>query len=622
MAVFPRKIVLKSTNNVQGRVEQLLTSNPISQGELVYQTQGNDSSLFVRAQSGLLRKFGSETLGTYQTAGYTYSPEIPADPFGVVSVTTPAETLIDDLLVVMLCFKGLNSTMSMPDVVAPGWNIHTTPFVPAPDLAITWSGDSSQYMLATCISKLATQNGSENIDITIKWDDVTFGHLGAGFTCVAVRDTIARLGVAGITGHKSQKGDTPFVGCSALAGGLTYGFAYSDIITDPNIQSDLNQMQLPFNPVDAWSYVAGDHATNITTTSANQSGYCALGSTSSATGFSASRTNPANIPSADKGATHGLMTVFIKPSGPARATLLSIDEIHDVDTTSVPPSIGDVLYWNGLAWVNSAQPPLAGSPAGTIVRVNSTKNTVAGQVTINDMGSSGSLVAVTTDQPAWVIGYSTAESRAADGGRTIGTDPAAGAGVLFEVLTDGVTTYQASPGTGYFNGDPTGAPNIYIATKNPDGTALDCLLSLTGYMHQGFNGFGTSRVIASTTPDGNGEGVLTTIGQTGQFVSVSTDVGCWLTFYTTAAARAADTRTYGQVITPGAGICAEFFLSDTETQVATPGQFYLNNDITATSALYYSCRDSSKVPVAANLEIVVYAEAEVNTIDGGTYGSG
>ena len=43
--------------------------------------------------------------------------------------------------------------------------------------------------------------------------------------------------------------------------------------------------------------------------------------------------------------------------------------------------------------------------------------------------------------------------------------------------------------------------------------------------------------------------------------------------------------------------------------------------IMAAEKIYYAVRDSSKVPITNDVEITVFAEAEVNTIDGGTYGT-
>lgn len=622
MAVFPKKIALKSTNNAQGRLSALLADSPIQSGELVFQTQGDDMNVWGRTQSGKFRKLAPAYMGSPTTPGIVYEPYIEPSTFQQLTINTPIETLIDDLVVIVLTVKSLESGPVQPLISAIGWTVHNDVNGGADYRFSCRSYSGDRRMFTYVLSKAATANGAESVEVLISYDLVTFGHGGAGYEAFLVRDPLARMEVLEVEGYQAARGDTPYIGCATKAGGITYGHAYADLL--PEIEANPISSYWDINEIDAWNYIRGDDATELTPTSPQQNGLTALASTYSSTGFDAARTNPSATPTADTGGRAGIVTIACVPSGAAKSNLNSLAEIGDVDL-STPPDIGDALVWNGNAWIASSQPPTMGSPSGTVVRVNGGTQVTAGSGTATNLGRSGFVAAISTTDPAWITAYSSSAARAADASRAFGVDPQPGAGVLFEALCDGVNPVEASPGTSYFNSEPGDSKAIYISAREPGtSSGISCVVFINAYMHQGFNEFGTSRVDAVSTPDASGEGVFTDIGQSGMFVSAKCDSleDPWLTFYSTEQARINDaSRAYGQMPTGGSGVVADFQLESGVTQIATPTQFYFNADIMAAEKIYYAVRDSSKVPITSDVEITVFAEAEVNTIDGGTYGT-
>ena len=86
------------------------------------------------------------------------------------------------------------------------------------------------------------------------------------------------------------------------------------------------------------------------------------------------------------------------------------------------------------------------------------------------LGRLGHFLAVTTDTPAWVSFYSSAAAREADGSRPITQDPAAGSGVLLDLVTTTASlTIPAPPGGTYFSTDGT-TPLLRAVVRNT-GTA-------------------------------------------------------------------------------------------------------------------------------------------------------
>jgi len=88
------------------------------------------------------------------------------------------------------------------------------------------------------------------------------------------------------------------------------------------------------------------------------------------------------------------------------------------------------------------------------------------------MGRLGHFLAISTDAPAWVSLYSSANAREADGSRPVSRDPAPGSGVLLDlVTTTAALTITAPPGGTYFSTETAAAMPLLRALVRNTGTA-------------------------------------------------------------------------------------------------------------------------------------------------------
>jgi hypothetical protein len=134
-----------------------------------------------------------------------------------------------------------------------------------------------------------------------------------------------------------------------------------------------------------------------------------------------------------------------------------------------------------LAWVTPA------GGAGTSLQ---SRNTVAettasiadaaiGNVTFTGAAKGYILYKIQTTAAAWVRLYTDISSRTADASRAEGVDPAAGAGVVAEVITTGAQTILISPGTLGFNNESSPVTEIYAAVTNKSGGTTAITVTLT-----------------------------------------------------------------------------------------------------------------------------------------------
>ena len=77
---------------------------------------------------------------------------------------------------------------------------------------------------------------------------------------------------------------------------------------------------------------------------------------------------------------------------------------------------------------------------------------------------------IEVDAAAWVTLYTDTVSRTADANRTELEDPAAGAGIIAEVVTTGGVSQKLTPGTVGFNLDGTPSTNVYLKVVNKSGS--------------------------------------------------------------------------------------------------------------------------------------------------------
>jgi len=82
------------------------------------------------------------------------------------------------------------------------------------------------------------------------------------------------------------------------------------------------------------------------------------------------------------------------------------------------------------------------------------------------------LLKIQTSDAAWVTLYTDNTSRTNDSGRSQGTDPTPGSGVIAEVVTTGNQTVLITPGTFGFNNDSTPGNTIYAKVVNVNAITL------------------------------------------------------------------------------------------------------------------------------------------------------
>jgi hypothetical protein len=322
-----------------------------------------------------------------------------------------------------------------------------------------------------------------------------------------------------------------------------------------------------------------------------------------------------------------VLTVTGSPALPSWQPLpsSSIDDLTDVDTTTLAPTLGQALVWDNTNWVPgtvATQGGGGGSGTGALESAIEVQTASSGVAEFTNIGASGIFAKIESNLDAWVVFYPTAAARTADASRVFGVDPLPGSGVLAEFSLTATTEVLASPGTTYFNADTVGEEKIYAAVRTTGGIAVNAAVTVTVYARKSLNGFGTNRITDSGTASG-GTLDLTGVGLAGQFMTVSSDLAAWVVAYGSSADRTADAaRTFGTDPLPGSGVQAEFYVGAGGTVLGTPGALYFNNDTDPTEALYLAVRDQAGANVNATVTVEAYAETSFTGVSGGTFGSG
>ena len=107
-------------------------------------------------------------------------------------------------------------------------------------------------------------------------------------------------------------------------------------------------------------------------------------------------------------------------------------------------------------------------------------------ITIPTTGKTFALLKIAISAPAWVILYTDTSSRTSDAagtgsGRSEGTDPTPGSGVLAEVstTTSGASTFKMTPGLIGWNDDGTPAAQVYARVYNKRATSGSNAITVT-----------------------------------------------------------------------------------------------------------------------------------------------
>ncbi len=176
-------------------------------------------------------------------------------------------------------------------------------------------------------------------------------------------------------------------------------------------------------------------------------------------------------------ATNGSGTLAwttIVGGGGADISTSSINDLADVTISS--PSPGQVLKWNGSAWINDTDATGGGGGGGTLstrttrsVTTSSIANLASANATIT--GFSGyALLSIQTSAAAWVTVYTSSATRTSDASRAITDDPVPGSGVIAEVITTGAQTQVFTPGVFGYNDESSPTTDIQIKVVNRSGS--------------------------------------------------------------------------------------------------------------------------------------------------------
>ena len=161
-------------------------------------------------------------------------------------------------------------------------------------------------------------------------------------------------------------------------------------------------------------------------------------------------------------------------------TINAIDDIGDVDTTTAAPAVGEVLKWDGTNWVPGTDAIGTGLGARQTAQATtaSINNGEKKDITIT-AAKTYALLKIQTSHAAWVTVYTDSVNRLADQNRSESTDPLPGSGVIAEVITSDGAIVNITPGTiGFNNGNPINA-QTYLKVVNKSGSTVGTGITVT-----------------------------------------------------------------------------------------------------------------------------------------------
>ncbi|WGL30513.1 hypothetical protein SCRES1_gp86 [Synechococcus phage S-CRES1] len=120
-----------------------------------------------------------------------------------------------------------------------------------------------------------------------------------------------------------------------------------------------------------------------------------------------------------------------------------------------------------------------GTRTSQSVATGSIANEASADVTLTGVGKAGQLIAIETDQAAWVTVYASQAVRTADASRPQTQDPEGGSGVLLEVITTGAQTIMVTPSVSYFNYESVTTDELYLKVVNKSGSTQAITTTIT-----------------------------------------------------------------------------------------------------------------------------------------------
>jgi hypothetical protein len=134
---------------------------------------------------------------------------------------------------------------------------------------------------------------------------------------------------------------------------------------------------------------------------------------------------------------------------------------------------------------------------------------------------------------------------------------------------------------------------------------------------------GTGTYLSETQTASAGAATFTGLGHSGILQKATSSLDAWIVIYGSAADRTADAgRAYNTDPAPGSGVMAEFYVTAGSTVLATPGTSYFNNDSSPQDAIYAAVRSQAGAAVDSQVTISAFGQVTIESIAGGTFGSG
>ena len=161
-------------------------------------------------------------------------------------------------------------------------------------------------------------------------------------------------------------------------------------------------------------------------------------------------------------------------------TINAIDDIGDVDTTTAAPQVGEVLKWDGSKWVPGTD--AIGTGLGSRQTVSGTTTSLANDQKFDQTlvgAKTYAILSIETSHAAWVTIYTSNAARFNDASRSETTDPLPGSGVVAEIITTGDVTQPLTPAPVGFNNDNPMNASIFVKIVNKSGINTAITYTLT-----------------------------------------------------------------------------------------------------------------------------------------------
>jgi hypothetical protein len=269
--------------------------------------------------------------------------------------------------------------------------------------------------------------------------------------------------------------------------------------------------------------------------------------------------------------------------------ITSINGLSDVDTTSTPPTSGDVLKWNGTNWVpgTDATSGGAGTDADTLDGFDS----------------------------AYFLNYNNLSNTPVVPGPQVQTDwnATTGLGVILNKPT--LATVATSGSYADLSNKPT-IPSTLLGLGITDGT-VGQVLTTNGAgaftfttVSGGGGGAMASRTTASASTASIADAATANIAITGfksyMLLKIQTSAAAWVRLYSDTTSRTADaSRTITTDPAPGTGVIAEIITTGAQTILLTPGVLGFNNELLPTTSIPATVTNRSGTTTAITVTVTL-----------------